>query len=289
MVIAVAGGSLKNGFAAGGFMNADPRQGILLAAFGSGSRQGESTLRLFDARVRERFPGLPVRWAFTSVLMRERLATARKKADSVGKALRRMAFEGFSRIALQPLHVAPGLEYREVMEEAARFTAETRRRGGRGVLLAVGEPLLSGRPGSLERACRAMLASVPPERQPDEAVIWMGHGSRHPSSARYTDLGEQANDADPLVFVGTINGETRLEDLLPRLAGTRRAWLLPLLSVVGRHALEDMAGASPASWKSRLEAAGIEGLPVLRGMVEAPAFTEIWLNHLAAILTRPET
>ena len=85
------------------------KQGILLAAFGSGSRQGESTLRLFDARVRERFPGVPVRWAFTSVLMRERLATVKKKSDSVGKALRRMAFEGFSRIALQPLHVVPGL------------------------------------------------------------------------------------------------------------------------------------------------------------------------------------
>lgn len=54
------------------------KQGILLAAFGSGSRQGESTLRLFDARVRERFPGVPVRWAFTSVLMRERLATVKK-------------------------------------------------------------------------------------------------------------------------------------------------------------------------------------------------------------------
>lgn len=267
-------------------MRADPKQGILLAAFGSGSRQGESMLRLFDARVRERFPGLPVRWAFTSVLMRERLATARKKADSVGKALRRMEFEGFSRIALQPLHVVPGLEYGEITEEAARFTAESRRRGG--VLLAVGEPLLSGRPGSLERACQAMLASSPPERQPDEAVVWMGHGSRHASSIRYTDLGERVNDADPLVFVGTINGETRLEDLLPRLAGARRAWLLPLLSVVGRHALEDMAGASPASWKSRLAAAGIEGLPVLRGMVEAPAFTDIWLNHLAAILARPE-
>lgn len=265
------------------------KQGILLVAFGSGSRQGESTLRLFDARVRERFPGVSVRWAFTSVLMRERLASAQKKSDSVGKALRRMAFEGFSRIALQPLHVVPGLEYREVTEEAARFAVETaRRRNGCGARLTVGAPLLSGRPGSLERACRALLLSAPPERRPDEAVLWMGHGSRHASSARYRILGERVNEADPLVFVGTINGETRLDDLLPRLAGTRRAWLLPLLSVVGRHALEDMSGPSPASWKSRLAAAGIEGLPVLRGMAEAPAFADIWLDHLETALSGPE-
>ena len=229
-----------------------------------------------------------MRWAFTSVLMRERLATVKKKSDSVGKALRRMAFEGFSRIALQPLHVVPGLEYREITEEAARFAAETGRRKGCGARLTVGEPLLSGRPDSLDRACRALLDSAPPERRPDEAVLWMGHGSRHASSARYQTLGERVNKADPLVFVGTINGEARLDDLLPRLAGTRRAWLLPLLSVVGRHALEDMSGPSPASWKSRLAAAGIEGLPVLRGMVESPAFADIWLDHLETALAGPE-
>ena len=68
------------------------KRGILLAAFGSGSSQGESTLRRFDAQVRKAFPDVSVRWAFTSMLMRERLASERKKSDSVHKALKKMAF-----------------------------------------------------------------------------------------------------------------------------------------------------------------------------------------------------
>mgnify|MGYP000130252560 CR=1 FL=1 len=58
------------------------KRGILLAAFGSGSSQGESTLRRFDAQVRKAFPDVSVRWAFTSMLMRERLAS-----DYSGKAV----------------------------------------------------------------------------------------------------------------------------------------------------------------------------------------------------------
>ena len=71
------------------------KRAILLVAFGASSAQGQSALKSFDARVRARFPGLPVRWAYTSLLLRERLARARQKSDSVLKALRRLCFEKF--------------------------------------------------------------------------------------------------------------------------------------------------------------------------------------------------
>ncbi|MEI3477842.1 MAG: hypothetical protein V8Q84_00575 [Bilophila sp.] len=66
------------------------KKDALLAAFGSGTFQGESTLNALTIQVRRTFPGVSVRWAFTSMLMRERLASARKKSDSVHKALRKM-------------------------------------------------------------------------------------------------------------------------------------------------------------------------------------------------------
>ena len=67
--------------------------------------------------------------------------------------------------------------------------------------------------------------------------------------------------------------------LLPRLT-SRRVWLMPLLSVVGRHTLEDMAGDAPDSWRSRIEAAGHTCAPVVRGTAEYRAFADIWLRHL---------
>ena len=56
---------------------------------------------------------------------------------------------------------------------------------------------------------------------------------------------------------------------------------MPLLAVVGRHTLEDMAGASEKSWRSRLEAEGIACVPVLRGMMEYQGFMDIWVDNLA--------
>ena len=57
-------------------------------------------------------------------------------------------------------------------------------------------------------------------------------------------------------------------------------WLLPLLSIIGKHAEHDMAGAHPESWRGRIEAAGIECRPVLKGTVEYEGFTKIWAAHL---------
>lgn len=65
------------------------KRGILLAAFGSGSSQGESTLRRFDAQVRKAFPDVSVRWAFTSMLMRERWPANGKNRIPVHKALKK--------------------------------------------------------------------------------------------------------------------------------------------------------------------------------------------------------
>lgn len=93
-------------------------------------------MKNFDARVRERFPGVPVRWAYTSLLLRERLAKARQKSDSVLKAFGRLSFEKFTEVALQPLQTIPGREHGEVCAAASEAVAED------GLICRVGAPLL---------------------------------------------------------------------------------------------------------------------------------------------------
>lgn len=273
------------------------KKGILLAAFGSGTPQGQSTLRLFDDRVRALFPGVPVRWAFTSVVMRHRLAAARKKTDSVHKALRKMWFEKYTHVAVQSLHSIPGAEYADLLAdvEDMRGTGNAGRAAGGGsgdagregffregfVRATVGAPLLDS-DDDIRRAAAALLAHLPPERVPGDACVFMGHGTWHEGESRYGTLSAQVRERDPLVHIGTMDGDCTIDDILPRLAaaGVRRAWLLPLLSVVGRHAMLDMAGDAPDSWRSRIEAAGMECVPVLRGTAEYGGFVDIWLDHL---------
>lgn len=249
--------------------------GILLAAFGSGSVQGESTLKLFDAQVRARFPDVPVRWAFTSELLRGRLAVARKKTDSVPKALAKMCFEKFSHIAVQPLQIIPGNEYADLQSQVLALQ-------GPDTIAAVSAPLLAT-DADVQLAAQAVIAHLPPERQADEAVILMGHGAKHNAVSRYADLYQAVQRLDPHVHVGTMNGAAQLEHILPRLGqptSAARVWLMPLLSVVGRHTLDDMAGKNPQSWRSRIDAAGFTCIPVLKGTAEYAAFIAIWLDHL---------
>lgn len=252
--------------------------GILLVAFGSGSVQGESTLKLFDAEVRERFPNIPVRWAFTSELLRGRLAAARKKTDSVRKALQKMWFEKYSHVAVQPLQIIPGNEYHELCAEVAAL------QGPDGIsAIGVGAPLLTS-DTDVERAAAAIVRHLPPERAAGEAVILMGHGARHHAVSRYADLARAVYALDTSVYVGTMNGASQLEHILPQLGVpglATRVWLMPLLSVVGRHTLNDMAGKDPQSWRSRIDAAGFTCIPVLKGTAEYGGFITLWLDHLA--------
>lgn len=250
------------------------KRAILLVAFGASSPQGQSALKGFDARVRARFPGLPVRWAYTSLLLRERLARARQKSDSVLKALRRLCFEKFGEVAVQPLQTIPGREHAEVCAAVDEVAAQE------GLVCHVGAPLLAG-PEDVAEAALALIRHLPLERASREDVVLMGHGARHAAVARYEELARAVNGLDPHVHVGAMNGAVTLEDILPRLSSDR-VWLMPLLSVVGRHALRDMAGEQECSWRSRIEALGRHCVPVLRGTAEYAGIAGIWLRHLEA-------
>ena len=255
-----------------------PRKtGILLVAFGSSTPTGQQTLALFDRRVRQAFPDVPVRWAFTSDRMRGRLAAARKKTDSVKKALCRMGFERYTHVAVQSLHLIPGREYEALLEAMS----EARKEGGP-LHTVVGLPLLSTRQ-DVERAADALIAHLPRERSPEDSVLCMAHGTKHDAGSGYDALAVAVAARDRRVFIGALEGVRDIDHLLPELSrnGVERVWLLPLLAVVGKHAETDMAGEQPQSWRSRLESEKIRCIPVLQGTAEYTGFVDIWIDHLA--------
>ena len=241
-------------------------------AFGAGTLQGRQALHAFDGMVRDRFAGWSVRWAYTSSLLRERLAQARQKSDSVRKALRRLRFERYAEVAVQPLQTIAGAEHEEVCVAAAEANALP------GMRCQVGAPLLASQ-ADVDAAARALAGHLPQERRPDEDVVLMGHGARHAAGSRYADLARALRELDARVHVGTMGDAMALESILPRLTSAR-VWLMPLLSVVGQHALRDMAGEGARSWRSRIESENRQCLPVLKGMAEYPGVAEIWLRHL---------
>jgi sirohydrochlorin cobaltochelatase len=145
----------------------------------------------------------------------------------------------------------------------------------------VARPLLSSAK-AMERVAKVLLENIP-GRKAGDAVLFMGHGSeKHPADAVYLAMNQVFQDLDPKAFVGTVAGSPVIEDLLPKLKRlkTRKVFLVPLMSVAGDHAKNDMAGDEPDSWKSLLTKNGFACEVVLKGTAEQPEIVEVWLDHL---------
>lgn len=248
------------------------KKAILLVAYGAGNPLARAGLLAFEKHCRERFLHWPVRWAYSSLLIRERIARQKQKSDSVRKALMRLYYEKFRAVAIQPLQTICGREYEEIKETVEDVSRET------GLQCSLGKPLLN-ESGDAWPLARAIIAHMPKERNFGEDVVFMGHGARHPAVRLYEDLGVALALMDQRTHLGTMSGRTALEDILPRLTSPV-VWLLPLFAGIGQHALRDMAGDGGESWKSRIEARGHKCLPVLRGMAEYEQIGALWLDNL---------
>ena len=254
----------------------EKKVGILLVAFGSSKQSAQVSFENIDKKVTAAYPNIPVRWAYTSHIIRKKLAKQGKLLNSPEVALAKMLDEGFTHVAVQSLHTIGGAEFHDLRRTVSAFKIM----GGFEKIIS-GYPLLATQK-DMERAVDAILENVPKERKKDEAVVLMGHGTHHPSNAFYAALMFQVQLKDPNIFIGTVEGYPEV-DLIKELMlkkGIKKAYLMPFMSVAGDHAKNDMAGDEDDSWKSILTKAGYECVPVLKGTAEFDNFVQIWVDHL---------
>lgn len=265
-----------SGLASGHGGQVAKKTGILLVAFGSSEASAQVSFKNIDAKVKQAYPEIPVRWAYTSHIIRKKLAKQGTLLDSPEVALAKMMDEGFTDVAVQTLHTIRGAEFDDVKRTVDAF-------GFMGGFhsIALGEPLLASQE-DMERVVNAVLANIPQQRKENEAIVLMGHGTHHPSNAFYAALMFQLQLKDPNIYVGTVEGYPEIGLIQTFLLNKKikRAYLLPLMSVAGDHAKNDMAGEDEDSWKSVLTKAGIECIPVLKGTAEYDAYVDIWVSHI---------
>jgi sirohydrochlorin cobaltochelatase len=250
--------------------------GILLVAFGSSIPGAQVSFDNIDRQTKEKYPGIDVRWAYTSTIIRKKLARQGKHLDSPEVALAKMQDEGFTHVAVQSLHTIGGSEYHDLRRTVGAFEMM-----GGFQRIILGYPLLATQE-DMQRSVAAIIKAIPGERKKGDAVVLMGHGTHHPSNAFYAALMFQLQLEDPNIFVGTVEGYPEV-DLIKELLlkkGIKKAWLMPFMSVAGDHAKNDMAGDEDDSWKSILTKAGIQCVPILKGTAEFDDFVAIWVDHI---------
>ncbi len=258
------------------------KKGILLVAFGTSIPSAQVSFQNIEKKVKAAFPNIPVRWAYTSKIIRDKLAKMGQHLDSPETALAKMMNEGFTHVAVQSLHTIAGEEFHDLQRNAHAFAGMA---GGFERIL-VGYPLL-GTQKDLEWVVAAIIKNIPKERKKSDAVVFMGHGTPHPSNAFYAAMMFHFQQQDPNIFVGTVEGTPEIDDIKSMLLAKKikKAYLIPFMSVAGDHAMNDMAGDEADSWQSILTAAGINCVPVLKGTAEYDDIVAIWVDHLGSVLS----
>jgi len=255
-----------------------PKTGILLVTFGSTRHEARMAFQRIHEEVGTTFPGIDIRWAFTSRFMRGKILGEGELVDSPEIMLARMMDEGFTHVAILPLHVIPGQEFHELVWNARLFAQMS----GSISAIQIARPLLSSH-ADMRRVAEVLMAALPKWRKSDDAVLFIGHGNaNHPADAVYAAMHCAFQELDPCVYVGTLSAHPGPGLIVRKLKsrGVRKAFLVPLMSVAGHHARKDIGGDDAGSWKSLVTANGIECEVILSGLVEVAGIRSIWLEHL---------
>lgn len=256
------------------------KKSILLVAFGTSVPEAEKAFENISMRISQRFPDTEIKWAYTSDIIRKKLASQGRKIDSPEEAFAKFADSGTTHLIVQSLHTIPGAEYSEVVKTAEEFQKKNK-----DMKIRIGAPLLTDNE-SIKRMGDILIADIPSERKSSDAVIYMGHGSdHHIEDRKYAELAKMLNSMDSGIYLGTVEGKNILDPIIESCIKKKikKVYLIPFMSVAGDHARNDMAGSDEDSWKNRLEKAGITTVTVLKGTAEIDAVVDVWADNLDRI------
>jgi sirohydrochlorin cobaltochelatase len=261
---------------------ADAKKGILLVAFGSSMPEGEAAIDAVREAVRGAYPGVEVRTAYTSRIIMRKLAREQNRAiDEPAVALAKMAYDGFTDVAVLSTHIIPGAEFddlKAVVDGFKMIGSSAPKAGFR--YIGLSSPLLSG-PADFERMAGAIADTYANEAKAG-AVVLVGHGTHHFADAAYSALQMALWRRSPNFFIGTVEGIPAYDDVLPRLKSSKvkNVHIGPAMLVAGDHARNDIAGDEPDSWKSMLQAQGYKVTPILTGLGQNKAVQNLILDKL---------
>lgn len=245
---------------------------ILLVVHGSVLPDAARAYEHLQTRFSAAFAPVPIRLAITSKRVGSKLAEQGRAIPLVSEALTALQTEGFKHIAIQSTHVTAAELFEKMREIAIDLIPA----------VIIGRPML-GREDDIKSFADAIIAILPPERRPDDAVMLMGHGRIDGiADPLYLALARELQTRDPHIFlsnlVGSLDFASRRREV--NTAGLRRVWLQSLLLAVGFHVEYDMFGNHAGSLSSQLTDDGIEVIPVRKGLGEYDTIAELLIHHL---------
>ncbi len=248
---------------------------IVLSAFGTSSKALE-TYSFIDSIIKARFAGHEVVWAYTSRMIKQKLAQESnvqiKHPDAV---LKKLYEKGHKRAVVQSMHLICGHEFYKLTDEARSAKIHT----------SIGMPLLT----SCDDYKNVSLAlSIDEYLQENEAVVLVGHGTQHHAWTSYPALENiLKQNYGPDVHIGVIDTKFPKIHLIEKIdrTGAKQIILLPFMLVAGMHLKRDLTG-SEDSWQNAFNAKNIFVKIEKQGIGYNKKIIEIFINHIQDALDR---
>jgi len=245
---------------------------IILAAFGT-TTQAKHTYDKLHSAIGTQFPQCTIHWTFTSPRVRQTLSeSAKSRSQSLVEILDHLSSYGEIRVVIQSLHITPGHEFHRVVRNSRQSKLP----------MAIGLPLLSS-PDDYTRVADCLLPLM--KKDPENAVLVLGHGTNHPSWTAYPAIESVLRAmVGNRVFVSSLEKFPDSSQTIDKIAaaGFKRVTIIPFLMVAGMHFHRDIIGATPASWKNQFLSKDIaitlrnEGIGLLNGI------SDIFCDHIRA-------
>lgn len=254
---------------------------LLVVSFGTSYNDSRRlTIGAIEQAMEQAFPDYAVRRGFTSQIIIDHVKSRDGVSiDNVGEALDRAVENGVKKLVIQPTHLMDGLEYNDLIEEAAQYSDAFEQ-------IAIGKPLLTS-DADFQAVMQAIIDATKTYDDGETAICFMGHGTEAASNSVYAKLQTMLTEAGHTnYFIGTVEASPSLEDVLAAVqkSGCKKVVLRPLMIVAGDHANNDMAGDEEDSWKTAFENAGYEVTTVLSGLGELEAVQSLFVKHAQAAM-----
>ncbi|MBW2027508.1 MAG: sirohydrochlorin cobaltochelatase [Deltaproteobacteria bacterium] len=286
----------------------ESERAIVLASFGTSYPAALKGILNITKEVEKAFPGVTVRMAFTSDIIRgiwekrrgdeeffsEHKDIPREIAYVKGPlaTIADLQDGGYRTIIVQPTHIYSGEEYTDLASCVAGLnsikTIKPRYRPFEKLVLS--RPLLGtwgdqhDYHGDLEAVAEILAEDVAEAREKGAALVYMGHGNEFYSTGAYIEFQQvmRRRYPDVPVFVGTVEGFPSLDDVVSGLVshGVKVALLKPFMIVAGDHARNDMAGDDEESWKNVISKKGIRIITRLEGLGEKPGIARTFVRYI---------
>ena len=258
------------------FENLQPGDKVALLMVYFGTTHDDTRALTIDAlnkKVKETFPKVEVREAYTSRIIMYRLAKRGIVKKNPIEAMAQLKADGYTHVLVQSANIIDGVEMESLRKDISQISFLFKE-------IRIGLPLLYS-PEDYKQVMKALL----PKGKENAANILIGHGTYKPETAQYAMLDYMFQSEGHKNFtVGTVEGYPSFEDAInripERMKKVKEVQLIPFLFVAGDHAKNDIA----VDMKQALEEKGYKVSVLDEGLGQNEAILGIYLEHIKYIM-----